>query len=272
MLSIAPPRPFWATERATLYAGDCIAIMDALPASSFDLVFADPPYHLSNGGSTCSGGQRVRVHKGEWDKSAGAVADHAFQLRWLTAVRRLLAPNGTLWVSGTMHVIFSVGYALQELDFKLLNDVYGSWPLEPDDTESSTPTVWEKPNPPPNLGCRSLTHSTETLIWAARSSKSKYHFNYAQLREANDGKQLKNVWRLPAPGRAEKLHGKHPTQKPLALLDKVMQCALPPGGRVLDPFNGSGTTGVAALHAGASQYTGIDLDYSCLALSARRMG
>lgn len=245
----------WAAPEgaATLLHGDSLELLAALPEASFDLVFADPPYFLSNGGSTCKNGRRAKVDKGGWDRSRGAEDNHAFNLGWLKACQRLLKPNGTIWVSGTSHVIYSVGFAMQQLGFKLLNEI-----------------VWEKPNPPPNLSCRYFTHSTETVLWAARERKSKHHFAYARMRETNGGKQMKSVWRMTAPGKSEKLHGKHPTQKPLALLERVLEAACPPGGAVLDPFNGSGTTGVAAARAG-HPYVGIDQQADYLELTRMRM-
>ncbi|RMG93722.1 MAG: site-specific DNA-methyltransferase [Deltaproteobacteria bacterium] len=217
------------------------------------MVFADPPYFLSNGGTTCKAGRRAKVDKGAWDVSAGVEHDHDFHRKWLGECRRLLRKDGTIWVSGTHHVIYSVGYAMQCLGFRILNDV-----------------VWEKPNPPPNLSCRYFTHSTEILLWAARDRSSKHYFDYAAMRAENGGKQMKTVWRMPAPGKSEKRHGKHPTQKPLRLLERILKAACPEGGDVLDPFNGSGTTDVAALRAGA-RYVGVDLDPAFLDLTVARL-
>lgn len=227
--------------------------MASLPAQSVDVIFADPPYFLSNGGTTCQSGRRTRVDKGRWDRSQGVAENHQFNVDWLEACQRVLAPNGTIWVSGTLHVIYSVGFAMQQVGFKLLNDI-----------------IWEKPNPPPNLSCRYFTHSTETVLWAARDRKSKHHFEYAEMRQRNGNKQMKNVWRFCAPGKREKLQGKHPTQKPLELLERLLSASTEPGFRVLDPFNGSGTTGVAAAQLGLS-YTGIELDSDYLDLSRRRL-
>jgi site-specific DNA-methyltransferase (adenine-specific) len=220
---------------------------------SFDVVFADPPYFLSNGGTTCKNGKRASVNKGKWDQSRGADENHAFNRDWLAACQRVLKPNGTIWVSGTSHVIYSVGFAMQQLGFKLLNDV-----------------IWEKPNPPPNLSCRYFTHSTETVLWAAKGPKSKHYFDYPEMRSRNGDKQMKSVWRMTAPGKREKVHGKHPTQKPLDLLDRILVASCPDGGAVLDPFNGSGTTGVAAASIGRT-YTGIDLNSEYLELTQRRL-
>jgi site-specific DNA-methyltransferase (adenine-specific) len=253
-----------------LVQGDCLAVLEKLPPRSVDLIFADPPYHLSNGGTTCQAGRRVRVDKGGWDRSAGVEADHAFQSQWLQACRRVLNPSGTIWVSGTQHVIFSVGYAMQELGFHLLNTV-----------------TWYKPNAAPNLACRFFTHSTEILLWAApmRSKPLAHRFNYRDMKERNGGKQMRDlwevserpepggtqvVWSLPTPGPREKQHGRHPTQKPLALLDRVVAAASSPGDLVLDPFSGSGTTGVAATRAGR-RFLGVEMDPQYLDLAARRI-
>lgn len=249
------PSDWWSSPdgRVRLIHGDSLEVLEQLPERSVDVVFADPPYFLSNGGTTCQAGKRVSVDKGGWDKSRGAEDNHEFNRRWLAACQRVLTDDGTIWVSGTAHVIFSVGYAMQQLGFKLLNDV-----------------VWEKPNPPPNLSCRYFTHSTELILWAAKSRKSKHFFDYPSMKKRNGGKQMKNVWRMTAPSKGEKQHGRHPTQKPLSLLEQLLRASCPPGGRALDPFNGSGTTGVAAATLGLS-YVGIELDPEYLALSKRRL-
>jgi len=244
----------WATiGSATLYHGDSLELLEFVPDLSIDVIFADPPYFLSNGGTTCQIGERVSVDKGEWDESPGLAAMHEFNMRWLAACRRVLKHDGTIWVSGTHHVIYSVGWAMQLLSFSQLNEV-----------------IWEKPNPPPNLGCRCLTHSHETLIWAAREPESGYHFDYARLRAENGDKQLKDVWRFTAPSQAEKEHGKHPTQKPLALLDRVLSSSCRAGATVLDPFNGSGTTGVAAARLGL-RYLGFERELEYIKLTSRRL-
>jgi site-specific DNA-methyltransferase (adenine-specific) len=253
-----------------LVQGDCLAALEALPPHSVDVAFADPPYHLSNGGSTCQAGKRAKVDKGDWDASRGVTEDHAFQRRWLEAVRRVLKPSGTIWVSGTQHVIFSIGFAMQELGYHLLNTV-----------------TWYKPNASPNLACRFFTHSTEILLWAspAKTRPLAHRFNYQAMKARNGGKQMRDlweiweapapgdeqiVWALPTPGPREKVHGRHPTQKPLALLERVLAASATAGDLVLDPFSGSGTTGVAALRAGC-RYLGIERDASYVDLSARRL-
>jgi site-specific DNA-methyltransferase (adenine-specific) len=257
--------PGWSLVR-----GDSLATLEQLLPRSVDLVFADPPYHLSNGGTTCQSGRRVRVDKGDWDASRGVVGDHAFQLRWLEACRRVLKPSGALWVSGTQHVIFSVGFALQELGYHLLNTV-----------------TWYKPNAAPNLACRFFTHSTEILLWASpmRTRPLSHRFNYREMKARNGGKQMRDlwaiaerpepegrqvVWSVPTPGPGEKLHGRHPTQKPLALLERVLAASAARGDLVLDPFCGSGTTGVAALRAGC-RFLGMEQDPGFVELASRRL-
>jgi site-specific DNA-methyltransferase (adenine-specific) len=246
---------YWRSPdgRVTLLHDDSLEALTRLDAESVDCVFADPPYFLSNGGTTCKSGRRARVDKGAWDRSRGVEENHEFNRTWLSHCQRVLKPNGTMWVSGTSHVIYSVGFAMQQLGFKQLNEI-----------------VWEKPNPPPNLSCRYFTHATETVLWAARDHKTKHHFAYSTMRGKNGGKQMKSVWRMTAPGKVEKVHGKHPTQKPLELLERILLASCPAGSLVLDPFNGSGTTGVAAIRLG-HRYVGIDRDASYLGLTRARM-
>jgi len=236
-----------------IYQGDCLEILEKIPENSVDLVFADPPYFLSNGGITCHAGKMVSVNKGDWDKSRGPDANHEFNRAWLAAAQRVLKPNGTIWVSGTAHVIHSVGFALEQLGFKLLNDI-----------------SWVKPNPPPNLSCRYFTHATETLIWAAKSSKSRHTFNYKDMKKTNGGKQMKSVWHLWPPERWEKRFGKHPTQKPVALLERILLASSNEGDLVLDPFSGSGTTLLAALRL-RRHALGCELSIDYVSLSILRL-
>ena len=236
-----------------LYHGDCLELLAQIPESSVDLVFADPPYFLSNGGITCHAGKMVSVHKGDWDKSRGADANHEFNFAWLRACQRVLKPNGSIWVSGTAHVIHSVGFAMQQLGFKLLNDV-----------------TWVKPNPPPNLSCRYFTHATETLIWAAKNKKSRHTFHYKLMKEINRGKQMKSVWEIRPPETWEKKYGKHPTQKPVALLERILLASTNEGDLVLDPFAGGATTLIAALRL-RRHALGYELSADFLSLSLRRI-
>jgi len=236
-----------------LYKADCLDILAQIPENSIDMIFADPPYFLSNGGITCHAGKMVSVNKGKWDKSQGVQANHEFNKKWLAACQRVLTPNGTIWVSGTSHIIFSVGFAMQQLGFKILNDI-----------------SWFKINPPPNLSCRYFTHSTETVIWAAKSKSSRHHFNYTLMKEINGGKQMKSLWEIYAPSREEKIYGKHPTQKPLKLLTRIILASTKRSDIVLDPFNGSGSTGVSAFSQGR-KYIGIELEKKYLDVSVKRL-
>src|SRR5579871_2042653 len=195
------PHLIFSSPGLWLYQDNCLAVLDAVaekyPEGRFDMIFADPPYFLSNGGITCHAGKMVAVHKGDWDKLPGGTdvgsaratfnKVHEFNTAWLAACQRVLKPNGSIWVSGTAHVIHSVGFAMQQLGFKLLNDI-----------------SWVKPNPPPNLSCRYFTHATETIIWAAKNKKSRHTFNYKLMKVYNHNKQMKSVWELNRPRRGRK--------------------------------------------------------------------
>lgn len=237
-------KPYYQSDDGyfTLYHGDSMKVLSDLGDLSIDMIFADPPYFLSNDGFTCSGGKRKKVNKGDWDKSLGPEEELKYNKQWIGECKRLLTKNGTIWISGTAHNIFSVGMSLSLLEFKVLNDI-----------------TWEKPNPPPNLSCRRFTHSTETILWAAKEQKSKYIFNYLDMKKENDNKQMKNVWKFSSPSKKEKAHSKHPTQKPIALLNRIIKASTILGNIVLDPFNGSGTTGIAAYKLGR-RYIGIELN------------
>ena len=236
--------------------GNCLKVMDDLfedKGEFVDFIFADPPYFLSNGGITCQNGKMVKVDKGAWDKSKGADVNHDFNKQWISRCQKLLKPNGSMMVSGTMHVIYSVGFAMQQLNMKLLNNI-----------------IWQKPNPPPNLACRYFTHSTETILWSTKTKKSKHLFNYPLMKKLNDNKQMKDVWNFTAPKKSEKLFGKHPTQKPLDLLTRILLSATNESDLVLDPFNGSGTTGVACV-INKRNYIGIELEKNYIELTKKRM-
>ncbi|HEY5915304.1 MAG TPA: site-specific DNA-methyltransferase [Verrucomicrobiae bacterium] len=255
----SPPRLAYRDDRRGiwLYHGNSLELLDALavqyPDGRFDMIFADPPYFLSNGGITCHAGRMVAVDKGGWDASRGPELNHEFNLEWLRRCQRVLKPNGSIWVTGTLHVIFSVGYAMQQLGMKMLNDI-----------------AWEKPNPPPNLSCRYFTHSTETVLWAAKTEKSRHTFNYDLMREINGGKQMKTVWTMTSPGGDEKALGKHPTQKPIALVERCLLASTGIGDTVLDPFLGGGTTAVAALRH-RRHCVGIEAQETYINLSIARV-
>lgn len=247
--------PYYENEEyhIKLFKGDCLEILPLLPRDSIDMIFADPPYFLSNGGITCHAGKMVSVNKGEWDKSNGIDENHSFNLTWLTECQSVLSSSGAIWVSGTSHIIYSVGFAMQQLGFKILNDV-----------------VWYKPNASPNLSCRYFTHSTETIIWAAKNKKSKHKFNYDLMKQMSNGKQMRNVWEFSPPQKSEKNYGKHPTQKPVKLLERIILASTNEGDTILDPFNGSGTTGIAALKLGR-KYVGIEISDEYLELTTKRI-
>ncbi|HBG46610.1 MAG TPA: site-specific DNA-methyltransferase [Deltaproteobacteria bacterium] len=236
-----------------LLQGNCIEVLNRARENSVDMIFADPPYFLSNGGITCHAGKMVSVNKGKWDQSKGIKENHQFNLEWLAACQRVLKPNGTIWVSGTTHIIYSIGFAMQELGFKILNDI-----------------VWYKRNAPPNLSCRYFTHSTEIVLWAVKNAKGKHCFNYQLMKKINVGKQMRNVWEISAPLAAEKKFGKHPTQKPTDLLKRIILASTLEGDLVLDPFCGSSTTGVASALLNR-KYVGIDLEEEYLSLSKKRL-
>lgn len=246
--------PYFVSEARDfiLYKGDALEVLPKIANSSIDLIFADPPYFLSNDGVTCQSGKMVSVNKGGWDRLESVGAMHEFNRAWLAACRAALTPRATIWVSGTRHVIYSVGFAMQQLGFKLLNEI-----------------TWEKPNPPPNLSCRYFTHSTETILWAARDPKSKHKFNYQLMRTRNNDRQMKSVWQFTAPTGAEKQFGAHPTQKPLALLERIIEASSDEGDLIVDPFVGSGTTGLAATRLGR-RFIGIDTEARFLKLAIDR--
>lgn len=216
------------------------------------MVFVDPPYFLSNNGLSIQSGEIVSVNKGAWDKSPGNAEIYTFNRAWITAVRETMKNDATIWISGTMHNIFSIGQILQELRFKVLNVI-----------------TWEKTNPPPNFSCRYFTYSTEFVIWARKSAKEKHYFNYDLMKKIAGDRQMKDVWKLSAIQSWEKTCGKHPTQKPLALLTRIILASTKPNAQILDPFTGSSTTGIAANLAGRI-FVGIDKEKDFLEISRRR--
>ena len=235
----------------TLIQGDCIETLSKFKFH-FDMVFADPPYFLSNGGISYQSGKIVCVDKGEWDKATTIEDMDMFNLKWLTEVRNHMKDNATIWVSGTLHNIFSVQQQLIKLGFKILNII-----------------TWAKTNPPPNISCRYFTYSTEFIIWARKSPKVPHYFNYDLMKELNENKQMTDVWQLPAIGRWEKSCGKHPTQKPLSILARIIQASTKQDAWILDPFSGSATTGIAACLLGR-KFLGLEIEEDFLMMGRQR--
>ena len=234
-----------------LFKGDCFEILPKFKGE-FDLIFADPPYFLSNDGLSIQSGKIVSVNKGDWDKGCGIDEIDKFNLRWLALAKDTLTDNGSVMISGTYHNIFSIGRALQKLDYKILNII-----------------TWQKTNPPPNFSCRYLTHSTEQIIWARKSEKFKHIFNYELMKKLNDDKQMKDVWSFPAIAPWEKACGKHPTQKPLSLLIRLILMASNENSVICDPFAGSSTTGIAANLLGR-KFIGIEKEREFIEISINR--
>lgn len=253
--------PYYESDDFTLYNADCLEVMSRLPDDCIDMIFADPPYMLSNDGFSCQNGKMVSVNKGKWDKSKGFEEDLLFHEIWLKQCRRILKPNGTIWVSGTYHSIYQCGFLIQKLGFHILNDI-----------------AWFKPNAAPNLSCRFFTASHETLIWARKDKKAKHTFNYNEMKNGvfpkdtikKPNTQMRSVWSIPTPPPKEKKFGKHPTQKSLALLKRIVEASTNEGDIILDPFNGGGTTGMATKILGNRQYIGIDLNTDYIEMTKKK--
>lgn len=260
VLAYVKLKPYFQKDSFVLYHGDSLELLGQLPENSIDMIFADPPYNLSNGGFTVHAGRMVSVNKGEWDISKGFSDDYNFHYKWLEACRRVLKPEGTLWVSGTYHSIYQCGHALQSLGYHILNDI-----------------SWFKPNASPNLSCRFFTASHETIIWARKEKKAKHTFNYELMKEGSwpedqlkkPGLQMRSVWSMGTPKPSEKKFGKHPTQKPLDLLKRIVLASTNKNDIVLDPFTGSSTTGLASV-INDRRFVGIDLEKNFLELSKKR--
>ncbi len=252
--------PYYEQPGVRLYNADSLEVLARLPENSIDMIFADPPYNLSNGGFSVHAGRMVSVNKGDWDKSRGFQDDYDFHYKWLEAAKRVLKPGGSLWVSGTYHSIYQCGHALQALGYHILNDI-----------------AWFKPNAAPNLSCRFFTASHETLIWARKDKKGKHTFNYEKLKNGEwngdflkkPATQMRSVWAIGTPKPEEKKFGKHPTQKPFALLNRIVLASTNEGNIVLDPFTGSSTTGLAAL-SHKRRFIGIDTERKFLEMSVKR--
>jgi site-specific DNA-methyltransferase (adenine-specific) len=254
-------QPYYSSQDAVLYNEDCLEVISRIPENSVDMIFADPPYKLSNNGITCKNGRMAAVNKGKWDKSKGLEEDTAFHDEWITACRRVLKPEGTIWISGTYHNIYQCGYLLQKNNFHILNDI-----------------SWFKPNASPNLSCRFFTASHETIIWARKEKNGRHVFNYDAVKNGKfpedklkkENMQMRSVWSIPTPAKTEKEWGKHPTQKPLSLLMRIIIASTNPGDIILDPFNGGGTTGAACGLIGGRCYIGIEIDKTFCELSVKR--
>ncbi|MBD3256373.1 MAG: site-specific DNA-methyltransferase [Candidatus Lokiarchaeota archaeon] len=253
-------KPYFQENNFIIYRGQAQEILKELPENHFELIFVDPPYFLSNGGITCSSGKMVSVNKGDWDKSKGFQADIEFIDQWLKGCRRVLKDDGSIWISGTLHIIYKVGYLLEKNKFDIINDI-----------------VWYKPNAPPNLSCRYFTHSHEIVIWARKAEGSNHTFNYKKTKHWNNSKdklknknkQMRSVWSIPLIPKSEKEHGKHPTQKPIELLNRIIASSSKKGDKVLDPFMGSGTTGIVASVL-KRKFVGIDSNNTYLDLAIKR--
>ena len=236
-----------------LILGDSFEELKKIKKNTVDMIFADPPYFLSGNGISCSGGKMVSVNKGEWDKKIGIEEKHQFNREWIRLCYDVLKDEGTIWISGTLHNIYSIGMALEQEGFKIINNI-----------------TWRKLNPPPNISCRYFVHSTETILWAKTDiKKAKHKFNYQLMRELNGGKQAKDVWESSLTKPSEKKCGKHPTQKPMAILEKLILASTDEGDLILDPFNGSGTTGIVANKL-KRKYIGIDLEKEYLDITIKR--
>jgi len=253
--------PVFKTDDFCLYQNDSVTVMSRFPDNCIDMIFADPPYMLSNDGITCHAGKMVSVNKGEWDKSKGFEQDVAFHEEWISKCKRILKPEGTIWISGTLHSIYQCGYVLQKLGFHILNDI-----------------CWFKPNAAPNLACTTFAHSHETLLWARKEKKTKSTFNYDLMKNGSfpedkmkkRDRQMRSVWSIPTPIQKEKEFGKHPAQKPLALLKRIVLASTKENDIILDPFNGSGTTGLACKLIGNRKYIGIDISEDYINLTLKK--
>ena len=245
---------YYFQKDTLLYCADTLEFLSNIKRNSVNFIFADPPYFLSNGGISVSGGKQVSVNKASWDEGYSVKEKYQFNRKWIRMCKRILKDNGTIWISGTLHNIYSVGHILEKEGFKILNNI-----------------TWEKKNPPPNLACKTFTHSTETILWAKKDIKgTKHFFDYSLMKKNNDNKQMKDVWQGTLTPQKEKRFGKHPTQKPEYLLERIILASTNENDICLDPFNGSGTTGVVARRLGR-KYIGIDNEKNYLDITIRRL-
>jgi len=254
--------PFFKSDNSVIFNENCLEILNSIPENSIDMIFADPPYMLSNDGFTCQNGKMANVNKGKWDKSNGIKEDTIFHNEWISACRRILKPEGTIWISGTYHSIYQCGYLLQINNFHILNDI-----------------VWFKPNASPNLSCRFFTASHETILWARKDKKEKHTFNYKEMKYGDfpedkikkENTQMRSVWSMGTPKMNEKEYGKHPAQKPLDLLKRIVLASTKENDIILDPFCGSGTTGVACKCLNNRYFIGIEIDKSYCDTAKKRL-
>lgn len=258
---------FYKNGDFTLIKGDSFKIIETFDEKIFDMIFADPPYFLSSGGISCHSGKQVSVDKGDWDKTLSIEQKLDFHRKWIALCRRVLKDDGTIMISATLHSVYAIGVALEMEGFSIINNI-----------------IWQKTNPAPNLACRCFTHSTETILWARKQltikRKGKHYFNYEKMKELNGGKQMKDFWefeveenpiiiKTSTAGKSQKKYGRHPTQKPTQLLERLIEAASKENDLILDPFCGSCTTGIVAnqMHR---KFIGIDIDNDYLELSKRR--
>ena len=238
-------------ENFSLYKGDSLQILSQI-SNQFDMIFADPPYFLSNGGKKIQGRRMVSVNKGEWDKKKSSDDIDKFNQEWINQCKPLLKDNGTIWVCGTYHNIFSVEKCLKNAGFKIINII-----------------TWQKSDPTPTWGNLHFNFSSEYIIWAKKTPMANHYFNYELMKQLNGGKLMPDVWKLPTVGLWEKTCGKHPTQKPLRLLYRIILASTKVGEIILDPFAGSSTTGIAANLLGR-KFIGIEQDEDFLLLGKKR--
>lgn len=264
-MNIAKKNIYFNDEGFTLLNGDSFKLLKKIDEKSVDMIFADPPYFLSSGGISCKNGMQVSVDKGEWDITKTIEDRIKYHRTWIGLCRDVLTDNGTIWISATLHSAYAIGVALEMEGFSIINNI-----------------IWQKPNPAPNLACRCFTHSTETVIWARKQltakKKGKHYFDYPSMKEENGGKQMKDVWmfeeepevwNIPTTPKREKKEGKHPTQKPMKLLERIIIASTKENDLVLDPFNGSGTTGIVCKNLNR-RYIGIDAELEYLELTKKR--
>ena len=244
--------PYYRKENFELFQGDSLELLRNL-SSAFDMIFADPPYFLSTGNGMINiNGRFIKFDKGQWDRVRSGSEIDAFNMKWLSSCCNLLKDNGTIWICGTYHNIFSIEKCLEVLDFKIINFV-----------------VWQKPDPPETLSDKRLNFCAEYIIWATRKRCNDYTFNKEELARLNGGKAMQDVWQIAAAGSWEKKFGKHPTQKPLRLLYRAILASTKVGDWILDPFSGSSTTGIAANLLNRN-FVGCEMNKEYLELSERR--